>query len=223
MLDQGLVQIGSEQDGTKPPVEGLTASATSNNNFINFCQNKGMLTNGIQVTSGSCNGVVMGSIPPADRMISTVIISPENNADVQPNTDFHVQVQVQNLVAGIATNAQSTFYAAPQTLNGAGLVAGHVHVVIQDLGGTLNPTTPLNPATFAFFQEIKDAGNGRGLLSTQVIGGLPAGNYRLCTMTVASNHQPVLMPVAPRGAQDDCIRFTVGRRDSALIKKATRH
>jgi hypothetical protein len=29
-------------------------------------------------------------------------------------------------------------------------------------------------------------------------------------MNSASNHQPVLMPVAQRGAQDDCQKFTVG-------------
>jgi hypothetical protein len=43
-----------------------------------------------------------------------------------------------------------------------------------------------------------------------VTGGLPAGNYRVCSMTSSSNHQPVLMPVAQRGAQDDCQKFTVG-------------
>jgi len=51
---------------------------------------------------------------------------------------------------------------------------------------------------------------GQGGLTAAVAGGLPAGSYRLCTMTSSSNHQPVLMPVAQRGAQDDCIRFTVG-------------
>ena len=30
-------------------------------------------------------------------------------------------------------------------------------------------------------------------------------------MTSASNHQPAVMPVAQRGAQDDCTKFTVGQ------------
>lgn len=47
-------------------------------------------------------------------------------------------------------------------------------------------------------------------MSATVTGGLPAGNYRVCTMSSASNHQPVLMPVAQRGAQDDCTKFTIG-------------
>lgn len=61
------------------------------------------------------------------------------------------------------------------------------------------------------FQGINDAGNGNGLLSVAVTAGLPAGFYRVCTMNSASNHQPVLMPIAQRGAQDDCTKFTVGK------------
>jgi transcription initiation factor TFIID subunit 15 len=49
-----------------------------------------------------------------------------------------------------------------------------------------------------------------GKLSVAVTGGLPAGFYRVCTMSSASNHQAVLMPVAQRGAQDDCTKFSVG-------------
>lgn len=65
------------------------------------------------------------------------------------------------------------------------------------------------------FQGINDAGNGRGLLSVAVTAGLPAGFYRVCTMNSASNHQPVLMPIAQRGAQDDCTKFTVGKGNAA--------
>lgn len=42
--------------------------------------------------------------------------------------------------------------------------------------------------------------------------GLEKGFYRVCTMSSAANHQPVLMPVAQRGAQDDCQRFSVGKK-----------
>ena len=60
-----------------------------------------------------------------------------------------------------------------------------------------------------FFKGINDAGNGKGLITTVVRGGLPKGDYRVYTMTSASNHHPVLMPVAQRGAQDDCQKFRV--------------
>jgi hypothetical protein len=62
--------------------------------------------------------------------------------------------------------------------------------------GSLNPSTPPDPTTFAFFKGIDDAGNGNGLLQAAVTGGLAAGTYRVCTMSSSSNHQPVLMPVS---------------------------
>lgn len=76
--------------------------------------------------------------------------------------------------------------------------------------GSLKSTTPPDPTKFAFFKGIDDAGNGKGLLQAVVPGGLPAGAYRVCTMIAARNHQPVNMPVAQRGAQDDCTKFEVG-------------
>lgn len=86
---------------------------------------------------------------------------------------------------------------------------GHTHVTVQDLGANLNPTTAPDPTLFSFFKGINDAGNGDGLLQATVTGGLPAGNYRVCTLSSAANHQPVLMPVAQRGSADDCTKFSV--------------
>jgi len=37
-------------------------------------------------------------------------------------------------------------------------------------------------------------------------------------MTAAANHQPVIMPVAQRGAQDDCVRFSVGMRQGGKAR-----
>lgn len=138
----------------------------------------------------------MGDIPASTKMVSTVILNPQNMQDLTPNQSFNVQLQVANLQAGAFTNATSTYYSAPQTLNSAGQIIGHVHVTIQDMGGSLNPTTPPDASKFAFFKGIDDAGNGQGLLQAAVTGGLPAGVYRVCTMSSSSNHQPVLMPVS---------------------------
>ncbi|TQS32034.1 hypothetical protein Golomagni_07664, partial [Golovinomyces magnicellulatus] len=146
----------------------------------------------------------MGNIPSVDKMVSSVFVSPQNGDDVAAGQTFNIQVQMINFQAGSFTNATSTYYSAPQDLNGSGNIIGHTHVTVQDTGNSLNPTQPLDPTQFAFFKGINDAGNGQGLLSASVDGGLPAGNYRLCTMAASSNHQPVLMPVAQRGAQDDC-------------------
>lgn len=144
-------------------------------------------------------------------MITGIIFSPKPGEDLTPNQTFDLKIQTKGLAAGSFTNAAATYYSAPQNLNGQGQVIGHTHLTVQDLGSSLAPTTPPDPVAFVFFKGINDAGNNQGLLTATVTGGLPAGNYRVCSMTSASNHQPVLMPVAQRGAQDDCQKFTVGK------------
>ncbi|GAP87220.1 hypothetical protein SAMD00023353_2300380 [Rosellinia necatrix] len=212
-LNADALQTGSAQDGNPDTASGEAASKTDDANFINFCSGK-ELTNGLQKTGGSCNGIVMGQIPAKSNMVSSVLVNPQNGDDIAANQDFQIQVQVDNFAPGTFTNADNTYYTAPQDLDGSGNIIGHTHVTVQDLGGSLNPTTPLDASQFAFFKGINDDGNQQGLLSADVVGGLPAGNYRLCTMFAAANHQPVIMPVAQRGAQDDCVRFTVGANNN---------
>ena len=151
----------------------------------------------------------MGDIPAKTAMVSSIITNPlPGSSNIESDTTFNITVQTSNLVAGSFTNADATYYAAPQFLSG-GKVVGHTHVTVQDLGSSLNPTAALDATQFSFFKGINDAGNGQGLLTATVTGGLPAGHYRVCTMASASNHQPVLMPVAQRGTPDDCTKFTV--------------
>ncbi|KIN01184.1 hypothetical protein OIDMADRAFT_198448 [Oidiodendron maius Zn] len=205
-IQKGSFNDGSDEIGANEV--GQAKSATSQNNFINNCAGK-TLTNGLQITTGSCNGISMGDIPAKTNMVSSIITFPlAGSASIESDTTFNITVQMANLVAGSFTNADATYYAAPQALSG-GKVVGHTHVTVQDLGKSLNPTTPLDATKFAFFKGINDAGNGEGLLTAVVTGGLPAGNYRVCTMAAAANHQPVLMPVAQRGSPDDCTKFTV--------------
>ncbi|KAF1735625.1 hypothetical protein CRV24_004551 [Beauveria bassiana] len=149
----------------------------SNNNFINFCQGK-TLTNGAQVRQGSCNGIVMGNIPAVEKMVSSVFVQPQNGDNLPPKQEFDIQVQMANFAPGTFTNATSNYYSAPQDTNGQGFIIGHTHVTVQDTGRGLNPQQPLNPQEFVFFKGINDAGNGQGLLSAKVAGGLPPGNYR---------------------------------------------
>ncbi len=136
----------------------------------------------------------MGDIPANTDMISSIITNPAPGDNLEANTDFTIDVQVLNLVAGSFTNPDVTYYSAPQELQG-GKIVGHTHVTVQEIG-QLNSPTPPDPAVFQFFKGINDAGDGNGGLSAAVAGGLPAGTYRVCTMTSSSNHQPVLMPVS---------------------------
>ncbi|KAI9050256.1 hypothetical protein LZ554_005424 [Drepanopeziza brunnea f. sp. 'monogermtubi'] len=212
------VQDASKLTGQETPTAGQSASSTDDSNFINFCDGS-TTTNGLQVKAGSCNWIVMGKIPSTSNMVSGIITSPKPGEDLPAGKTFTVSVQTTGLTAGAFTNAASTYYSAPQDLNGQGQIIGHTHMTIQDLGDSLAPTTAPDPVSFVFFKGINDAGDRKGLLSATVTDGLPAGNYRLCTMTSSANHQPVLMPVAQRGAQDDCQKFTVGAGDAKAAAK----
>lgn len=53
-LDAANIQQGSTSNGN--PSDGQAASLTDEANFINFCSGK-TITNGEQVTGGSCNGI----------------------------------------------------------------------------------------------------------------------------------------------------------------------
>lgn len=57
-LSDNAIQTGSFSDGSEGlgAEDGQAASATSQNNFINECAGK-TLTNGLQITDGSCNGI----------------------------------------------------------------------------------------------------------------------------------------------------------------------
>lgn len=148
----------------------------------------------------------MGQLPDGNNMVSTIITSPLHGDVFAPNEDFAITIDTDNLATGQFTNPDATYYSAPQQLSG-GQVIGHAHITVQALGD-LRTTTPPPPTEFAFFAGLNEAGR-RGVLTTNVDGGLPAGAYRLCTLVSAANHQPVLMPVAQRGSADDCVRFEV--------------
>ena len=151
----------------------------------------------------------MGDIPAVGNMVSTVIKNPKHNDVLAELTTFNIQLSVANMNLGSFTNATSTYYSAPQALQG-GRIVGHTHVTIQNIGQNgFQFDTPLDAQRFAFFKGVNDNGDGNGNLVVPVTGGLPASFYRICTMAGASNHQPVMMPVAQRGAQDDCRYFEV--------------
>jgi len=220
-LDASVIQTGTTQDGNDPGEAGQVASLTSNNNYINFCQGQ-TLTNGTQITAGSCNPVPMGQIPASNSMTSTVITGPQNGQTIPANQAFSISLNVKGLETGFFTNATSTYFGAPQQLGKSGAILGHTHVTVQNMGSNPDLTTAPDPSTFTFFQGVNEQSDANGNLNVTVADGLPAGLYRLCTMSSSSNHQPVMMPVAQRGAQDDCVRFTVsGGADAGATATAT--
>ncbi|KAI9139768.1 hypothetical protein BKA69DRAFT_1084179 [Paraphysoderma sedebokerense] len=146
-------------------------------------------------------------------MTSTVIMSPANAAVLPLGKAVTVQVKTNNLDLGFFDDPNSQYYLSPQTVNNQGIIEGHQHVSVQRLGNpggqVVNPPDARTEA-LAFFKGLNDD-SANGILSVEIPAdrlGAP-GIYRICTITGTRGHQPVLMPVAQRGSQDDCIRVTV--------------
>ncbi|KAJ7303547.1 hypothetical protein DFH08DRAFT_986416 [Mycena albidolilacea] len=208
-LDRALVQTNT--DGQTPPIApGQSPAMLSQNNFINFCAlglPQRPITNGLQNTAGSCNPIVAGEIPAVTKMPSTKFQSPTNGATITASTSFTVSVGAKNMQLGIFTNAASTYYANPQVLNAAGLIQGHMHLVIEAIPSEDSTAVP-DPQQFVFFQSVATPADDNGVVHVNVTGGVPAGSYRMSTVLTAATHQPVLVPVGMHGSLDDMIYFT---------------
>ncbi|GBC37915.2 ribosomal protein s17 protein [Rhizophagus irregularis DAOM 181602=DAOM 197198] len=147
----------------------------------NFCKaSKLTPADGTQLKQPSCVSLEIGQIPAVDKMVSALIVNPRNGQAIKRNTAFKVDTKISNLATGFFSDPAVDYYQIQQTLD-----------------------------VFAFFKGLNDAAVN-GVLSVLVEKGLPQkGQYRICTMNSSNSHQPVVMPVAQRGAQDDCIRINV--------------
>ncbi|KIM84743.1 hypothetical protein PILCRDRAFT_33851, partial [Piloderma croceum F 1598] len=202
-LDPAVIASGFGQDGNETPEAGQVASLTSTNNFINFCIDKGEITNGQQIQGGSCNPAPMGQIPPTTQMPSAKFQFPTNMANIDANTAFTIKMGISNMQTGVFVDAEKNYFAAPQQLNAQQQIIGHSHVVIELLT-SLTQTTTTDPTKFAFFQGLNSPAVN-GVLTADVTSGLPAGAYRLASINTAGNHQPCLVPVAQHGSLDDAV------------------
>ncbi|KAF7971844.1 hypothetical protein HWV62_19867 [Athelia sp. TMB] len=209
-LDPSVIASGFAQNGQATQEAGQVASLTSKNNYINFCATTNQaLTNGQQVTGGSCNPAPMGSIPSTTNMPSCKFSNPKNMDTISENTPFNVTMNIINMETGNFVNAQSNYFSAPQQLNSQGQIIGHSHIVIEELT-SMTQTTPTDPTKFAFFLGLNAAADN-GVLTAPVTKGLPAGTYKsqLTSINTAANHQPVLVPIAQHGSTEDVVYFTV--------------
>ncbi|KAG5639967.1 hypothetical protein DXG03_002086, partial [Asterophora parasitica] len=152
-LDPRVIAKGFANDGQDVPVVGQVKSLTSTNNFINFCLTQPNLpiTDGKQITTGSCNPAPIGAIPSIDRMPSSKFTFPPNGGNVGANQPFTISMAINNLQADNFVNPQNNYLAAPQQLNCQGIIIGNSHVVVEQLT-SLTQTTPTNPTVFAFFK-----------------------------------------------------------------------
>jgi len=207
-LLSSVIATGFLNNGQAVQEAGQVASLTSGNNFINFCATVPQLpiTNGKQITTGSCNPAPMGLIPSTANMPSAKFVSPTNFGAVQANTNFTIQLSITGMQTGFFVNAQQNYFAAPQQLNSAGQIIGHSHVVIESIS-SFQQTTPTDPTKFAFFKGLNAAADANGILTATA--NLPIGFYKISSINTAANHQPALVPVAQHGSLDDAVYFAV--------------
>ncbi|KAG8956916.1 hypothetical protein FRC03_010715 [Tulasnella sp. 419] len=148
VIGDNLSRTGVEGGGEA----GQVASLTSTNNFINFCLDVNLpITNGEQVIGGSCNPIPMGVIVSKANMPSSKFQNPKNGDVIAPNTEFTIQMAVSKMQTGNFVNPQEKYFAAPQQVNGAGIIIAHSHVVIEKIN-SLDSTDVTDPNVFAFFK-----------------------------------------------------------------------
>jgi hypothetical protein len=220
-LDPGVVSTGFENNGQDVPTAGQVASLTSSNNFINFCLTVSNLplTNGKQITTGSCNTAPMGVIAASSNMPSSKFTNPKNGDTIPANAAFTISMAVRNFQPGFFVNAQENYFSAPQQVNAQGQIIGHSHVVVEQITA-LDQITPTDPTKFAFFKGL-NAPAQNGVLTADVTNGLPAGTYKLSSINTAANHQPCLVGIAQHGSLDDAVYFTVSASGAPAANNAT--
>lgn len=219
-----MINLASNTDGQQNITEaGQTPSTKSSNNFINFCIDKGALTNGTQIKNGSCNPIPMGQIASVNKVPSTKFQDPANLSTLKANQNFTIKMAVQNMGMGFFTNPDTTYFAAPAVLNQQGQYVGHSHVTVEKVD-SLASTKLTDPSTFAFFKGLNAPLDKDGTISTVVAGGLPSGVYRLSSITTSQNHQCLNGPVAQRGSIDDAVYVSrLPKMTIDLIRRTSLH
>lgn len=123
----------------------------------------------------------MGRIVAKDKLPSAKFKYPKNGSLLAANTTFTVEIAVNNFDTGYFSNSETNFLAAPQTVNSNGIVQGHSHITIEAVPSYMSED-PLDPTRFTFFKAINTAASN-GILSVAVTNGLPAGVYRISSVS----------------------------------------
>jgi hypothetical protein len=128
-------------------------------------------------------------------------------AVLDANSDITVSLVNANIVTGFFSDPNLQYYLFPQNLDPAtGFIKGHQHVTVQSLARS---NVAPNAQQFEFFKGLNDPAVN-GILSVVIPAGtLSVGLHRICSISGSESHQPVVMPVAQRGSQDDCIRVEI--------------
>ena len=179
-------------------------------NFCDSTDSSIIPSNGTQNIISSCSSTVQGVIPSVEHLVSTLILEPVNGDILVSGQNVTIIIKTLNMNFGFFDNPNTEYYAEPQTLDVNGSINGHSHITIEKI---LDDNSFPDPKAPIFFKGLEQSINFEGNLSVDIDSSIlsesGAGTYRICTITSSSSHQPVLMPIARRGATDDCIRVIV--------------
>ena len=144
-------------------------------------------------------------------MVSTLIISPENGQSVSKAAGFNVVFESIGLMSGNGLNLANQFMKQPQSLNQrTGMIEGMQSISIQSLE---NELLAPEASVLSFFRILNTPSDptGRTRFTIAINPGQikTVGVHRMCTLAMSSSGIPAIMPVAQRGAQDDCIRVFI--------------
>jgi hypothetical protein len=118
-----------------------------------------------------------------------------------------VTIVNRNLLTGFFSDPNSEYYILAQDLDPfTGFIKGHQHITVQLISST---NAAPDPNDFVFFKGLNDPAVDGTLSVVIPAGTLPVGLVRICSISGSESHQPVVMPVAQRGSQDDCVRVQV--------------
>lgn len=187
-----------------------------------FCIASGVAaTTGVQGTDGKpmCSSSIQGILPDVNKMVSSIIANPASGSSVVGAAGFQVEFTTTNLASGLLQDVEKVYLQIPQTVQPAsGLIQGASSISIQQLNDKTKAPSALQVSFHAISNAAADAAGTTNHVIKVPPGTLPAGLYRACTFALSVSGAPVIMPVAQRylflfnllrGAQDDCVRFTV--------------
>ena len=180
--------------------------------MVDFCKQSGAgEATGKQAIGGGriCSSTPQGLIPDVKKMVSTFITSPPSGSTVNAAQGFQVKFQTINFNNGFAVDGLNQYLMAPQTLDPQnGFIQGSLQLVAQHL-----PSRDQAPSanSMDFFAIVVEPSDGKKDFTIDITPNSlkQKGTYRICIMAGAASFQPVVMPVAQRGSQDDCIRVKV--------------
>jgi hypothetical protein len=157
-----------------------------------------------------CSQTIQGLIPDVENMVSALITAPADGSTQSASKGFKVTFIVTGMASGFFGNPATDFMKFPQSLDPAtGRIQGVSALSIQKMTDKQAP--PGSKVEFFQLLKEKDDGNGQTRYTVNIAPGAlkSTGIHRACTANLMAGLTPVIMPVAQRGAQDDCIRINV--------------